>query len=232
MIAVNKEGVIGVAWLDDRNAPDHKGYDVYFTASIDGGVSFLPAAKVSSATSMPAKQGQNTLPSFTIGKASAKGERNVTMVSPFSTRSTGGDYATMTVDAAGRFHPLWSDSRDGKAWQLFTSTIRVIPENTLQSVPNDTTCRFDDRIQLLFGEAQWNSEGNEVLVPVRLLNASTTTILNQVFDVKIYGAMLTSGRARTYAATAQSLNSLILHRGLTVMLQYLPIRHRFYFQML
>ncbi len=38
----------------------------------------------------------------------------------------------------------------------------------------------------------------EVLVPVRLWNASSVVLFEPI-DVKIFGAMLSSGRARTYA---------------------------------
>ncbi|HEX2628362.1 MAG TPA: hypothetical protein VHM26_05110 [Chitinophagaceae bacterium] len=205
MIAVNHEGVVGIAWLNDVLAANFDGYDVFFTASIDGGVTFLPVKKISSSTSQPSKQGPNTLPSFTAGKSSAGGERNISMVSPFSTRSAGGDYATMTADAAGRFHPLWQESRGGRAWQLYTATIRVMPEQRLQSlidkksISDNRFCILDDRIQVLFGEPEWNKEGTEVLVPVRLWNASSVVLFEPI-DVKIFGAMLSSGRARTYAS--------------------------------
>lgn len=39
-IAVNKEGVVGIVWVDRRNDPGLKQNDIYFTASIDGGKTF------------------------------------------------------------------------------------------------------------------------------------------------------------------------------------------------
>jgi hypothetical protein len=205
MLAINTEGVVGVAWLDDRHAADHKGYDTYFTASVDGGINFLPSTKISSVTSQPARAGQNTLPSFLAGKPGDKGERSITIVSPFSTRSTGGDYATMAVDAAGRFHPLWLDDRDNMGWQLYTSTVRVIPEGLLKeaaekrsSASGKEPCVLDDRIQLLFGEPRWSIDGKEVIMPVSLFNASAD-ILTEPISVQVSGATLLSSRARTYA---------------------------------
>src|SRR5260370_4351602 len=49
-IAVNKDSVIGVSWYELH----HKScFDVYFTASLDHGKTFLPEVRVSSATSCP-----------------------------------------------------------------------------------------------------------------------------------------------------------------------------------
>ncbi len=58
MVAVNNDGVVGVAWYDARNDP--RGYrgtfrcqHIFFTASTDGGRTFLPDVKVSSAENCP-----------------------------------------------------------------------------------------------------------------------------------------------------------------------------------
>ncbi len=208
MLAVNQEGIVGVAWFDGRNAVDNKGYDIYFTASTDGGLTFLPSVRVSSETSQPAKYGQNTLPQFIVNKPSEKGERVISMISPFSTRSTGADYSTMTVDALGRFHPLWMDARNGAAWQLYTSTVRVISEKTLQTLAekhltlinknNLHNCVLDDRIQVLLGEPQWNNKNTEILMPMRILNTSSDTIIESI-KVKLSGIALSSSRPKTYA---------------------------------
>src|SRR6266496_919860 len=208
MLAVNQEGIVGVAWFDGRNAVDNKGYDIYFTASTDGGHTFLPSVRVSSATSKPTKYGQNTLSQFFIDKSREKGERVITMTSPFSTRSTGADYSTMAVDGLGRFHPLWIDARNGAAWQLYTSTIRIISEKAIQTLSEKHSiqanknglhnCVLDDHIQLLFEEPQWNNKSDEMVVPMRILNASSDTIIEPI-KVKLSGITLSSSRAKTYA---------------------------------
>jgi hypothetical protein len=54
-VATNKDGVIGVAWYDYRDDPTHTCWKQYFTASLDGGNTFLPNAAVSSQPSCPAK---------------------------------------------------------------------------------------------------------------------------------------------------------------------------------
>jgi hypothetical protein len=46
-IAVNAAGVVGVAWLDRRDAADKAGWHVRFRASLDGGDTFGASVKVS-----------------------------------------------------------------------------------------------------------------------------------------------------------------------------------------
>jgi hypothetical protein len=48
-IAVNSKGVIGISWYDRRDSPDNLGWWVRFSASIDGGETFLPSVRVSKA---------------------------------------------------------------------------------------------------------------------------------------------------------------------------------------
>ena len=44
---VNKDGVVGVMWLDRRDVPQNIGYKVLFAASLDGGETFTPSMNVS-----------------------------------------------------------------------------------------------------------------------------------------------------------------------------------------
>jgi hypothetical protein len=181
MIGVNRDGVVGIAWFDTRSASDGKGYDVYFTASRDGGRTLLPPVRVSSATSRPAR-GQNIVPAPSLSKPAANGEVLVTMDSPFSMRATGGDYSSLAVDAAGHFHPFWADARSG-TWQLYTATVRVFGDSGMSALTADAAassggpCAQDsERLGFLFGEPAWDASASEVTVPVRLRNNSPKTI--------------------------------------------------------
>lgn len=179
MVAVAPDGVLGVAWFDGRLAPDRRGYDVYFTASADGGRTFLPAVRVSSKTSRP-ETGLNMVPSFDISKSSPEGTLQIHMTSPFTDRATGGDYSSMAVDASGRFHPLWADARTG-TWQLYTSTIRVLSEDALSKLSPHPSCSpSGDQVQLVFDEALWDSAANALTVPVRLINISNRPITSAI----------------------------------------------------
>lgn len=102
-IAVNKNGVVGVAWYDRRNDPENKCQDIYFTASLDGGESFLEPVKVSSEISCP----------DTPGNGAAAGRWPM-----------GGEYSGLAASADGKFHAVWVDARSG-VYQLYTAAITV-----------------------------------------------------------------------------------------------------------
>lgn len=102
-IAVNMDGVLGVAWYERRKEGARECQHIYFTASLDGGKTFLPAARVSTAPSCPdtPRNGQ-----------SAK------------RWAAGGDYSGLAASPDGTFHVLWADSRNG-IYQLWTAQIKV-----------------------------------------------------------------------------------------------------------
>jgi hypothetical protein len=95
-IAVNKRGVVGVAWYDRRDSPDNLGYNVRFAASLDGGATWLPSVRVSSAPHVPDDD----------------------------PRKNSGDTAGLTADADGVFHPVWIDNRTHVP-QMWTTTVKV-----------------------------------------------------------------------------------------------------------
>jgi len=61
VVAVNKDGVVGVAWYDRRDDPTRRCWKQYFTASLDGGATFLPNTPISSAPSCPDKDAAPTV---------------------------------------------------------------------------------------------------------------------------------------------------------------------------
>lgn len=101
-VAVNKDGVVGVMWYDRRENPDNRGYHVRFTASTDGGETFMPSTRVSESPNTP---------------GNAKGA---------SFGVTGGHTAGLAAAADGKFHALWADNRTGKQ-QVWTAPISVTP---------------------------------------------------------------------------------------------------------
>ena len=103
-IAVNKDGVVGIAWVDRRNDSELKKNDIYFSVSIDGGKSFENEVRVTNVNSDPATANN--------GKA---GERFI----------SGGDYMGCVAKPDGSFQLLWADSRSG-IFQLYTSNVKII----------------------------------------------------------------------------------------------------------
>jgi hypothetical protein len=114
-IAVNADGVVGVAWYDRRNDPTNKCFEIFFTASLDGGATFLPNARVSTVKSCPNVPGNVVRPE-TGGDGFGVAGR----------WPAGGDYSGLASSADGLFHVLWSDSRTG-VYQNWTATVRVDP---------------------------------------------------------------------------------------------------------
>ncbi len=102
-IAVNKDGVVAVTWYERRKEGTRECQHIYFTASLDGGKTFLPEARVSSAPSCPDTPRNG---------GSAK------------RWPAGGDYSGLAAAADGSFHVLWSDSRQG-IYQLWTARVQV-----------------------------------------------------------------------------------------------------------
>jgi hypothetical protein len=99
MVAVDRDGVVAVAWYDGRNHSWHECHDLYVTVSRDGGVTFLPEAKVSTASSCP----------FTPRNGDAAWRY-----------PAGGEYFGLAALPGGGFQLLWSDSRSG-VYQLRTA---------------------------------------------------------------------------------------------------------------
>jgi hypothetical protein len=97
-IAVNRDGTVGVLWYDRRDADDNLSYYPRFSASTDGGVTWLQSIRVSES------------PNKAAGKS--------------GTGVTSGDTAGLAASADGLFHALWIDNRTG-VQQVWTSAISV-----------------------------------------------------------------------------------------------------------
>jgi|GEM_PF-924489 len=113
-IAMNRSGVVGVAWYDRRNDASNKCFEIFFTASLDGGLSFLPNTRVSTVKSCPDAPGNVVRPE---GGGEGFGVA--------ARWPAGGDYSGLAASSDDLFHVLWSDSRTG-AYQNWTSNVRIV----------------------------------------------------------------------------------------------------------
>lgn len=122
-VAVNRDGVLGVTWYDRRGHPDNMGWDVRFTASLDGGESFAPSVQVSSAgTTFGAR-----IPWTGLRSATSRAPGGTTLRVSLNTFTfLGGDTAGLAADADGTFHAVWVDNRTGVP-QVWTAPVRVRP---------------------------------------------------------------------------------------------------------
>ena len=181
MIAVNPDGVLGVYWYDTEGFPSRDRFDISFTASVDGGETFLPKTRVSSATSNPFGSG-NLRPGPFV--RTDRGLVTASFVSGMSRWPNGGDYIGMTAGTDGIFHPFWTDGRTG-TYQLYTAAIRVLAGGQpAMPVPEKAAASLSDKVTLVFDPIQYDRATQEVLLPVRLKNISKET-LYPPFNVEI-----------------------------------------------
>jgi hypothetical protein len=115
-----------VAWYDRRNDASKKCFEIFFTASLDSGLSFLPNARVSTVKSCPDAPGNVVRPE---GGGEGFGVA--------ARWPAGGDYSGLAASPDDLFHVLWADSRTG-AYQNWTSTVRIVSGRTPQSTTTDS----------------------------------------------------------------------------------------------
>jgi len=115
-LAVNKDGVVGLTWYDRRDHPDNIGYTTRFTASFDGGDTWLPSVRVADQPAKFQNAGNgNEISGYSSGTA----------LHLYRVGGPGaGDTAGLRADANGVFHALWIDNRTGTE-QVYTAPIRV-----------------------------------------------------------------------------------------------------------
>ncbi len=126
-IAVNADGVVGVAWYDRRSDSSSMCFDIFFAASVDGGMTLLPNVRVSTARSCPNAPG-NIVRSNIGGDGFGVAKR----------WPAGGDYSGLAASIDGAFHVLWSDSRAG-VYQNWTANVRVPAKLISLSTPSQST---------------------------------------------------------------------------------------------
>jgi hypothetical protein len=138
VVAVNKDGVVAVAWYDRRDFEDNISWNIRMRASLDGGETWTPSVKVTDKGSVfgNAAETWNAQAGGGGGGGRGRGGGADTARSGGAVVSLSGrlSYANFTfapghngafvADAAGGFHPAWIDYRNGMA-QLWTATVWV-----------------------------------------------------------------------------------------------------------
>ena len=207
-VAVNADGVVGVVWMDTRDHPGRDGFHAYFTASLDGGDSFLPPVALSRAASDPFSPGNRRQVPFYVG--SYRGHLLVSMGSAASRWEDGGDYLGLAADQDGVFHPLWSDGR-GTAYQSYTARVRVIPDRDV-AVRRDRDHRGEpvdvsDAVGLLVDPPAFDSARGVATFPVRLRNESSDTLYP---PLRVRARLMNDRSGPIGGAAVDSVESVIL----------------------
>jgi hypothetical protein len=118
------DGSVNISWYDTRNDPSRRMTDVYFTRSIDGGGTFSPNVRVTTAStdeSCPACEDLLAQTGFTLSTVRfCRQNCNSEIFNQY------GDY-TGLVSFGGLSHPVWTDRRSGERFneEIFTATIKA-----------------------------------------------------------------------------------------------------------
>ena len=173
-IAVNRDGVVGITWLDRREDPFNQEFRQRFTASLDGGESVLPSVAVSEAAHTYAR-GEGEREGY-AGLGAVPGPRDgsswiaIITGGAHRTYEEVGDYVGMMVAADGRFHPVWVDNRTGVA-QLYTAPVEVAGKARTPAEWNaDLGRNVTDSVAVLVNRSTFDAASCSFDVSVDLLN--------------------------------------------------------------
>ncbi len=183
MATVDRDGILGIIWFEAL-PPNFETYDLFFTASCDGGATFLPPRRVTSQPSI-----SDSLQNRAITQIGGVRKKNEPIFfSAYSRWRWAGEYTGVTADNEGIFHAFWPDARRG-AFQLYSSRISVerVPINA-GPPQNNIETDVDQEVNVEFGPATTLGQGLDDVIFARLHNTSTKTIWGP-FTVKVTAAL-------------------------------------------
>jgi hypothetical protein len=183
-IAVNHDGLVGVMWYDRRDDPNNVGYHVRFTASLDGGDSWLPSVRVSTAGN--SFEGSETPSLFGIVFPVDAG--GIRWVIGDNAWHTNGHTAGLAAAADGSFHPVWVDNRTGLP-QMWTAAIAVKGSATPNGSPElSAYVDVSRQITAQISELALDRKTGRLTANLRLRNTSASPVQGpfrvRVLDVR------------------------------------------------
>ena len=196
VIAVNKDGVVGVMYYDRRESANNLDWTVRFAASLDGGETFLPTVQVAESPNRYSNSAKIALSVRPYGGGHMPPNKNFRggalkfdfNISQFSL--AGGHTAGLDADANGVFHPFWIDNRTGVA-QVWTAPVTVNVKAMTNGDRELVSLQdVSESVILKFTNQSYDPKTGRVSVDLRLQNTSEDTILSPV-KLRIIG--LTSG---------------------------------------
>lgn len=204
VIAVNKEGIVGVMYYDRRDSSNNLDWTVRFSASLDGGETFLPTVPVaespnrygnSAKLSVSARPygGGHMPPNKNYRGGSLKFEINISQFT-----LAGGHTAGLDADANGVFHPFWIDNRTGVA-QVWTAPVTVNRKAMTNGDPELASLQdVSEKVVLKFMNPAYDLKTGRVSVDMQIQNTSEDTI---ILPVKLRVIRLTTGTGGVLSIT-------------------------------
>lgn len=185
IVAVNSRGVVGVTWYDRRDSPDDLGSYERFSASLDGGETFLPSVRVADAATRFGGSGIMRLDGSTTGGGDrlefARGKQ-LTATIGYDSRFAfiGGDTQGLVADASGTFHALWVDNRTGMP-QVWTAPVSVEGRGELNG-SDELAAMTDvtDRMMVVLAQPYFDPRTSSVTVDASILNTSKSAIVGPI----------------------------------------------------
>jgi BNR/Asp-box repeat protein len=196
VVAVNKEGVVGVMYYDRRDSSNNLDWTVRFAASLDGGETFLPTVPVAESPNRYGGVTKIAVDARSYGGGHMPPNKNYRggtlkfdlTISQFTIG--GGHTAGLAADANGVFHPFWVDNRTGVA-QVWTAPVTVNRKAMPNGDPELTTLQdVSEKMILNFTNPTFDLRTGRLSVDIKMQNTSEDTI---VLPVKLRVISLTCG---------------------------------------
>lgn len=179
-VVVNNDGIVGVAFNDRRDDPENSCFRLYFTASLDGGQTFLPNIKASDQPTCPLASPNSTasVSSFIERPFDLTKERPrpVVALSGASFRwPNGGDTQGLVAGPDGVFQSAYISGGSG-VMQLWWKKLTVDRAAAVQSPFINPRRNLSRDLALEVSEPRIDVTTHTVSVNVRLVNLSSSTI--------------------------------------------------------
>jgi hypothetical protein len=182
VLAVNQEGVLGVFWCDRRDNPDNLGWRPRFSASVDGGQTFLSSVEMDGSGMVVYQLDNLELHARRSGGGSPHWHSPgviQTSLGYIAHGITGGETSGLASDALGVFHPLWIDDRSGIR-QVWTTRVTVHAEavatNGLGDEGHSSLADVSENVALLFSDVRLDKKRGEVSATAYLQNTSHSAL--------------------------------------------------------
>lgn len=180
VVAVNRSGVVAVAWADRRDHADGLGWYYRVRVSLDGGDAWSPSVRLSEAAASfggkeewPVDSWSSVTPQ--VGKNQGSRVRTTIALGRFFAGL--GDTGGMTADASGVFHPVWIDNRTGVP-QIWTAPVTVRGVATRNGSPDlEGMLDVSDKVRLDVGRRRLDRARGTLAIEVRASNESRDTLV-------------------------------------------------------